>query len=86
MGTNCAPPLSDLFRYSYEAEPTSFLNKNRKKLAQSFNFRCRYIDDVLSLKDSRFVDFLHLIYPSQLEIKANTDTVKSASNLDLHLE
>ena len=31
-------------------------------------------------------DILHLIYPSQLEIKDTTDTAKYASYLDLHLE
>ena len=31
-------------------------------------------------------DFLHLIYPSQLAIKDTTDTVESASYLDLHLK
>ena len=60
--------------------------QKQKQLAQSFNFSFRYINDVLSLTNSRFGDFLHLIYPSQLEIKDNTDTVKSASYLDLHLE
>jgi hypothetical protein len=33
LGTNCAPFLSGL------------LKKNEKKLAQSFNFTFRYIDD-----------------------------------------
>ena len=55
-------------------------------MAQGFNFRFRYIDDVLSLNNSRFGDFLHLIYPGQLEIKDTTNTVKSASYLDLHLK
>ena len=35
----------------------------------------RYIDDVLSLNNSRFGDFLHLIYPSQREIKDTTDSL-----------
>jgi hypothetical protein len=87
MGTNCAPLLADLFLYSYEADfIDGLLKQKQKKLAHSFNFSFRYIDDVLSLNNSRFGDFLHLIYPSQLEIKDTTDTVKSASYLDLHLE
>ena len=87
MGTNCAPLLADLFLYSYESDfLDGLLKQKQKQLAQSFNFSFRYIDDVLSLNNSRFGDFLHLIYPSQLEIKDTTDTVKSASYLDLHLE
>ena len=48
MGTNCAPLLADLFLYSYEAEfIQGLVQKGEKKLAQSFNFTFRYIDDVI---------------------------------------
>ena len=53
-------------------------------LARSFNFTFRYIDDVLLLNNSRLGDFVHCIYPIELEIKDTTDM--SASYLDLHLE
>jgi hypothetical protein len=49
-------------------------------------FTFRYIDDVLSLNNSRFGDFVDRIYPIELKIKDTTDTDKSASYLDLHLE
>jgi hypothetical protein len=62
------------------------LKKNGKKLARSFNFTFRYIDDVLSLNNSKFCDFVDCIYPIDLEIKDTTDTDMSASYLDLHLE
>ena len=55
-------------------------------LARSFNFTFRYIDNVLSLNNSRFGDFVDRIYPIGLEIKYTTDTDRSASYLDLHLE
>jgi hypothetical protein len=51
---------------------------------ESFNFPFRYIDDVLSLNNSRVRDFVHRIYPIELKIKDTTD--RSASYLDLHLE
>ena len=87
MGTNCAPLLADLFLYSYEADFIQGLLRDKKKaLAKSFNFTFRYIDDVLSLNNDKFKDFLHLIYPNELEIKDTTDTMKSASYLDLFLE
>ena len=63
-----------------------FSRKIKKKLARSFNFTLRYIDDVLSLNNSRFGDFVDRIYPIELEIKDTTDTDRSASCLDLHLE
>ena len=49
------------------------------------NFSFRYIDDVLSLNNPNFKDYLHLIYPSELEIKETTDNSTSASYLDLYL-
>jgi hypothetical protein len=87
MGTNCAPLLADLFLYSYEADfIQGLLKKNEKKLVRSFNFTFRYIDDVLSLNNSRFGDFVDRIYPTELELNDNTDTDRSASYLDTHLE
>jgi hypothetical protein len=47
--------------------------------ARAFNFTYRYIDDVLSIKNSRFAEFLPLIYPPELEVKETTDTASSAS-------
>ena len=87
MGTNCAPLLAHLFLYSYQADLIQgLLKKNEKKLARSFNFTFRYIDDVLSLNNSRFGDFVDRIYPIELEIKNTTDTDRSASYLDLHID
>jgi hypothetical protein len=64
MGTNCAPLLADLFLYSYEADfIQGLLKKHEKNLARSFNFTFRYIDDVLSLNNSRFGVFVDRIYP-----------------------
>jgi hypothetical protein len=87
MGTNCVPLLADLFRYSYGPDfIQGLLKKNEKKLARSCNFTFHYIDDVLSLNNSRFGDFVDRIYPTELEIKVTTYTDRSASYLDLHLD
>jgi hypothetical protein len=61
------------------------LKKNEKKLARFFNFTFRYIEDILSLINSKFGDFVNRIYPIELEVKVTTDTTSSASYLDLHL-
>ena len=47
-----------------------------------------YLMDVfsLSLNNYRFGDFVDHIYPIELEIKNSTDTDRSASHLDIHLE
>ena len=48
MGSNCAPLPADLLFYSHEADFIQGLlkKKKQKKLARSFNFTFRYIDDV----------------------------------------
>jgi hypothetical protein len=43
------------------------LKKNEKKLARFFNITFRYIDDVISLNNSRFGDIGDRIYPIELE-------------------
>ena len=57
-----------------------------KKLARSFNFTFRYLDDALSLNNSRCGDIVNRISPIEVEMKDTTDTDMSASYLDLHLE
>ena len=87
MGTNCAPLLADLFLYSNESEFLQKLVKDKKiHEAIAFNFTNRYNDDVLSINNSRFAEFLPLIYPPELENKETTDTASSASFLDIYLE
>jgi hypothetical protein len=87
MGTNCAPLLADLFLYSYESEFLQNLVKDKKiHEARAFNFTYRYIDDVLSIYNPRFAEFLQLIFPPELKIRETTDTASSASFLNLYLE
>jgi hypothetical protein len=58
----------------FRSLPPFLLRKNEKKLARSFNYTFRYIDDILSLNNSRFGDSVDRIYPIELEIKDTTDT------------
>ena len=86
MGTNCAPLLADIFLYSYEAEfIQSLLSAGKKQLASQFNFTYRYIDDVLSINNPEFQNYLGQMYPAELEIKDTTESNTSASYLDLLL-
>jgi hypothetical protein len=54
------------------------------KLILSFHILFRYIDDVLSLNNSRFGDFVDRIYPIELKIKdtIDTDKVRFVPSLD----
>ena len=67
MGTNSAPLLADIFLSSYEAEfIQSLLSTGRKQLASQFNFTYRDIDDVLSIKNPDFENYLRQMYPPEL--------------------
>ena len=51
--------VADTFLYSYEAEfIQSLLSTERKQLASRFNFTYRYIDDVLSINNPEFENYL----------------------------
>ena len=85
-GKNCAPLPADIFLYSYEADfIQSLLSTGKKKLASQFNFTYRYIDDVLSINNPDFENYLGQMYPAELEIKNMTESNTSASFLDLLL-
>ena len=75
MGTNCAPPLADFFLYSFESQfLQKFVKDKTSYEARDFIFTYRYIDDVLSINNSKFAEFLPLIYPPELGKKETTDT------------
>ena len=81
------PSPCRLVLYYYEADIIQeLIRKKDKKLPITFSSTFRYIDDVLSLNNSKFGDQVERIYPIELEIKNTTDTVKSTSYLDFHLE
>jgi hypothetical protein len=88
MGTNCAPLLADLFLYSYEAEFVKKLlqdQKQKQKIAMFFKYTYRYIDDIQSINNHSFHNYVHLIYPNELEIKNTRESDISASCLDILL-
>ena len=77
MSTNCAPLLADIFLYSYEFIQ-SLLSAGKKRLTSQFNFTYRYIDDVLSINNPDFENYLGQMYPPELEIKDTTESNTSA--------
>ena len=70
---------------SYEAALVQgFLKKTEKKLAWLFNITFRYMCDVLSLKISKFGEYVG-ICSNELDINDTTDTASSSSCLSLHI-
>ena len=81
------PMDTDLLLYLYEADFVQHLQTSRfKKPKTSFNLNFRNMDDVLSLNNTKFNDYIDVIYPNELEIKDTTDAPKRAIYLDRHLE
>ena len=64
---------------------TVFAPNWKEKIASQFNFSYRYIDDVLSINNPDFVNYLGQMYSPELEIKDTTESNTSASYLDLLL-
>ena len=74
MATNCTPLLANIFLYSNEAEfIQSLLSIGKKHLASWFNLTFRYIDDVLSLNNQEFLNYMGQMYPAELEITNITE-------------
>ena len=80
--------MADLFLYSYEADVYNVYKRvrSRNKKKTSFNLTFRYIDDVLSLDNPTFNDYIDVIYRRNNEIKDTTYAPKWANHLDFHLE
>ena len=76
IDTSSPPLLADLFLYSYEADfVQGLLKENEKKLARSFYVKVRNIDDVFSLNNYRFGDFVDHIYPIEIEINKGNNKI-----------
>ena len=87
MGTNCAPLLADLFLlflYSYEYEfLDSMIKSDHRRLARSFNLCYRYIDDLIVFNNKKILDYLFIIYPSELTVEKANKSDHLADYLDL---
>jgi hypothetical protein len=65
---------------------TGAASEKRKEASSIFNFTLHYIDDILSLNNYKFGDFVDRIYPIELDIMDTTDTAMYDSYLDLRFE
>ena len=78
MGTNSAPLLADLFLHTFEYD---FMVKTMKQditKAIQFNNTFRYIDDLFSINNVDFGNYISVIYPSELQL---TDTPTSSTEV-----
>ena len=73
MGTDCAPLLANLFLFYHEYNYMKNLIKHDIWAARRFNNTVRYIDDLLTLNNSRFECAINDIYPPELQLKKATE-------------
>ena len=84
MGTNCAPLVADLFLFCYEKDFMMSLSDDKQAdVIDAFNTTSRYSVDILE-NNVYFDNMVSQIYPSALQLKANTSDTEAAF-LDLHL-
>jgi hypothetical protein len=76
----CALRPVNLFHFIFEADFIyEFLTKSEKKLAKAFHFTFHFIDYVLSLNNCNIGDNVDRIYPTKIDKKDTTDSVRPGS-------
>ena len=86
MGTNSAPLLADLFLHTFEYDFMLRTMKQDMTKAVQFSNTFRYIDDLLSVNNENFGNYISDIYPSDLEVCfLNTRIKNGDSNTPFHL-
>ena len=79
MGADCAPLLANLYLFYYEYNYMNNLMKLDYGKALKFNFTARYIDDLLSLNNTLFMNEITNIYPQELVLNRTSES-------DVHAE
>ena len=86
MGTNYAPPVTDLFLYCYERDFMDSLNTdNQADVIDAFNSTSMYLDDLLNIDNPYFEGMVNQIYSLELQLNKANISDTEAPFLDLHL-
>ena len=86
FGTNCAPPVSDLFLFCYERDfMLSLSDNNQTDIIEAFNSISRYLGDLLNIDNPYFEQMVGQIYPTELQLKKAYSSDTEAPFLDLNL-
>ena len=65
MGTNCAPPVADMFLFCYERDiMLSFSGDNQSEVIEAFISTSRYLDDLLNINNN-FFDSMEIMFSLQ---------------------
>ena len=85
MGTNCALLIADLFLYCYERDFIPNLSKSKRSyLIDKLNDTSRYLEDIFTIENPSFAEYIPDIYPRELQLnKANTSDKEIFKHLSL---
>ena len=86
MGTNSAPLLADLFLHTFEYD---FMVKTMKQdIAKAIQFSdtFRYIDDLFSINNVDFRNYISAIYSSELQLKDTSILSTEVCYLDTNIK
>ena len=78
MGTNSAPLLADLFLHTFEYDFMVKTMRHDITKARKFSNTFRYIDDLFSINNVDFGNYISAIYPPELQL---TDTSTSSTEV-----
>ena len=85
MGTDCAALLVNLYLFYYEYSYMKNLMKLDYVRALRFNFTARYIDDLLTLNNTLFVNEISNIYPQELVLNRTSESDVHVSYLYINI-
>ena len=85
MGINSAPLSADLFLHTSEYDFMLRTMKQDMNKAVQFSNTFRYIDDLLSVNNENFGNYISDFYPSNLELKDTTLTSNELCYLDTRI-
>ena len=86
MGTNCAPPVADLFLFCYQRDFMKSLSReNQADIIKASYSTTRYLDYLLNIKNIFFDQMVDCIYPTELQLNRANSSDTEAPFLDLNL-
>lgn len=82
MGGSCSPDLACMTLSILEYK---FL-KNNPQLQYQLRHTCRYIDDIINISDTNFMELAKSIYPTTIRLEKTNETSDAATFLDINMK
>ena len=86
MGTNSSPLLADLFLHTLEYDFMVKTMKHDITKAIQFSNTFRYIDDLFSINNEDFGNYISAIYPPELQLTDTSTSSTEVCYLDTHIK